>query len=124
MQPLAAPETQAPPAVTAPAARWLMPFLTLLLAVLAVGQLAYFVPRCTNMVRRLNFRPPPYFDSLQMIPLWLAVAAAAALGVLAFWQRGSAARSALLATVAVAVNVSLLLAVVNTLFNLLHVWSP
>jgi hypothetical protein len=123
MQPPAAPEPAAP-APAPSAARWLLPALTLLLAVLAVGQLAYFVPRCTYMLRNLNLRPPRYFETLQEVPLGLAAAAAAALGVLAVWQRGSANRSALLATVAIAVNVSLLLAVLNVVFNLHRVWSP
>jgi hypothetical protein len=62
---------------------------------------------------------------LQRPPEWVAPAAALALGVIAFWQRGSVARSALLATLAVAVNIGCLFCIIGGLYQVLsRVQSP
>src|SRR4051812_9863813 len=89
-----------------PAARWLLPALTLILALLAAGQVAVLVPRCVAYSRRLGVPPPGSLDLLLDIPEWLALAAALAVGGLAFWHRRSVTRTALLVTGAAALNVA------------------
>jgi len=103
-------DVPAPSLGVPPAARWLLPALTLILALLAAGQVVVLVPRCVAYSRRLGVPPPASLDLLLDIPEWLALAAALAVGGLAFWHRRSVTRSALLVTVAAAVNVALQLA--------------
>jgi hypothetical protein len=95
--------------------RWLLPCLTLLLAALAAYQLVVLVPRCTWVMRNLGVAEPGYLRLLLRLPEWAAPAAALAFGGVALWQCGSVGRSALLATLAVAVNVGCLLGIVGAL---------
>lgn len=104
--------------------RWLLPSLTLLLAALAVYQLVYLVPRCTLLMQNLGVREPGYLRSLHL-PSWAAPVAALAFVVVAWRQRGSVSRSALLALLAVGVNVSCILCIVGALSQILsHAQSP
>jgi hypothetical protein len=99
--------------------RWLLPGLTLLLAGLAAFQLVLLVPRCVWVTQRLGVREPGYLRLLLGLPGWVGPAAVLALGVVALWQRGSVRRSALLATLAVAVNVGCLIGILESLFQVL-----
>src|SRR5262245_29604969 len=110
-----APADPPAPAGVPPAARWLLPALTLVLALLAAGQVAVLVARCVAYSQRLGVSPPGSLDLLLGVPEWLALAAALALGGLAFWHRRSMTRTASLVTVAAAVNAALQLAVCEAL---------
>jgi hypothetical protein len=104
---------------------WLLPGLTLLLAALAVYQLVYLVPRCVRVLQHLGERQPGYFHLLLGLPEWVVPAVALAFGAVALWQRRCVGRSALLATLAVAVNVACLLLIVGSLNQVLsRVQSP
>jgi hypothetical protein len=94
---------------------WLLPCLTVLLAALAVYQLVYLVPRCSAAILNLEGREPGPLRFLRSFPEWAPPVAALAFGAVVLWQRASVARSALLATLAVAINVAALLCIVNAL---------
>lgn len=106
-----------------PALRWLLPALTVLLAALAVWQVVNFAPKCVYVAQRLGVQHPGQLNLLMSIPEWLAMAAGLVLAGLAIWHRGSVGRAALLATVAVAVNVGLLFCVLGSLFKMVSVLS-
>jgi hypothetical protein len=100
---------------------WLLPGLTLLLAVLAVFQLVYFAPRCLHIMQNLGVQQ---FGSLTLmlsiayaVGEWPLLLAAVAFGAFAFWQRGSVRRSVLLATVVLAINLGLFLCILENLFR-------
>jgi hypothetical protein len=117
-------ETGVARAATPMGVRWLLPSLTLLLAALAAYQLVYLVPRCIWLMQNLGVREPGYLRSL-LLPSWAAPIAALALSVIAWLQRGSATRSALLALLAVGVNVGCNLCIVGALSQILsHAQSP
>ena len=100
-----------------PALRWLLPALTALLAVLAVWQVVDFAPRCFYVSQGLGVPHPGSLDLLVGVPEWLAMAAGLILAGMAVWHRRSVGRTALLATVAVAVNVGLLFCILGSLFK-------
>jgi hypothetical protein len=94
--------------------------LTLLLAASAVFQLVYLVPRSMYVVQHfVGHRVTAPLYLLARVPEWSAVAAGLLLGSLAVWHRGSPRRAALLATVALAVNVGVFLSLLNSLFQVL-----
>jgi len=106
-------------------ARWLLTFLTLLLAVLLAYQLTYFVPRCSWVMQQFGVREPGYLRLLLRIPEWAVLALALAFAVAALWQRNSMSRSVLFALLAMAANVGCLVCILGSLFQLLsRVQSP
>src|SRR5262245_41260771 len=96
--------------------RWLLLCLALLLVALAVFQSVYLVPRCMAGVQSFvgHWVPVP-LRLLSAVPEWAALVAGLVFGAVAGWQRDALHRMVLLITVAVAVNVGVLLAVVNGL---------
>jgi hypothetical protein len=119
---LAVPTGTDDPRTTVPSSvGWLLPGLTLLLAVLAVFQLVYLAPRCLHIMQNLGI---PQSGGLALILStvfavgeWPLLLAALAFGAFAVWQRGSVRRSALLATIALAINLGLFLCILENLFR-------
>jgi hypothetical protein len=125
---LAVPTGTDDPRTTVPSSvRWLLPGLTLLLAGLAVYQLLFVTPRFVFVLDHLGApRPGSLMLMLSLahaVPEWSFVLAALAVGVFAFWQRDYVGRSALLATILLAVNVGLLITVFNCLFRVVYLMS-
>jgi hypothetical protein len=100
-------------------AQWVLPGLTLLLAALAVVQLVAVVPFAVFAAQRFGMRMPWYMELTWQTPVWLAAVVALAMGLLAYRLRDSLPRSAVLTTVALLVNLGILLSVYSTQAKLL-----
>jgi hypothetical protein len=111
------PEALAPANTSGP--RWLLLSLTLLLVALAVFQGVFLAPRCANVVQNFGGQMSPSLRLLLRITDWPAMVLGLALGTFVVWQGRSLHRLTLFATAALAVNVGLLLSVVNSLFHVL-----
>src|SRR4051812_29442506 len=109
------PENEAPSTV-----RWFQAILTAVLALLAAFQVIHLVPACDWVAGRLARDVPVPIRALLSIPPALLYVAALALAGMAFWQRHSAHRSVLLATLAVSANFAVLLCIFVSLFNSLQ----
>jgi hypothetical protein len=101
--------------------QWFQAILTAVLALLAALQVIFIVPACVYVAGHLRQQQPEIIDALLTVPPALVWVAALALAGMAFWQRHSAHRSALLATLAVSINVGLQLCIFASLFHSLRV---
>jgi hypothetical protein len=107
---------EAPPAAVSPDTRGLLLALTLLLVALAVFQLVILAPRSMVVVQHFaGHHVPAPLQLLMRIPEWASLGAGLLLGAFAVWHRRSLHRVALLATAALAINVGIFLAVLNSL---------
>lgn len=101
-------------------ARTLLLFQTLLLVVAAAFQLVYLVPRSLYLVQNfLGHWVPVPLRLLSEVPAWSVLVAGLLVAALAVWQRGSLHRLTLLSTAALAVNLGIFLALVDSLFAVL-----
>lgn len=69
------------------------------------------------LAQRLAGEQPGYISLALTVPDWLTIVAACILIILAVWQRGSVQRSALLASLTLAVNVALVVCVMGCLWG-------
>ena len=102
---------------------WLLPSLTLLLAVLALAQVVFLVPASVRTFQSFGVLLPWYMELTRQTPVWIVAIAAAAAVAWAFWQRRSTPRAAVVATAALAVNLAILLSICGTQFKLLSALS-
>lgn len=101
---------------------WLLPALTLMLAWTAVYLHETVMPPFRFVMQRFGIFEPELYIAAQRLPSLVVRLGAAMLSVLAVVQRESALRSALVLTVAMAVNIAFVIVVVICLSRLLRTY--